>query len=184
MRGQKNRFKLRIRGYDGRPDSPLFAEVKHRSDRVINKRRSLISRPLARALVRGRSLPEDAPLDRFDFAEFRSLSARLAARPAVYVSYLREAYEAAGPEPVRLTIDRALRNAPADREAPFAFDGKDWAPTPLDGVILELKYTDACPHWLEVMVETFQLDRRSVAKYVMCLESSLKRGHFGTAFHG
>ncbi|MGB0686064.1 MAG: VTC domain-containing protein, partial [Planctomycetota bacterium] len=51
--GMKNRFKLRIRGYDGKPDSPLFAEVKRKADRVILKRRALISRDDAMALLRG-----------------------------------------------------------------------------------------------------------------------------------
>ena len=184
LKGLKNRFKLRIRGYDARPESPLFAEVKRRSDRVIRKRRALISRPMARAMLRGVAMPEGSPDGGLDFAEFRSLSARIAARPAVYVSYLREAYEAAGPEPVRLTLDRGLRNAPAGGAAPFDFDRQAWAPTPCDQVILELKYTDACPRWVEGLVQTFQLDRCSVAKYVLCLERSFERFPFAAAFHG
>jgi len=183
-RGQKNRFKLRIRGYDGDSASPLFAEVKKRTARVILKRRALVSRPAARALVSGGPMPEGTDTSLLDFAEFRSLSARIAARPAVYVSYLREAYEADGPEPARITFDRALHNADAGAAKPFAFDGLAWQPTPCDQTILELKYTAACPRWIELLVETFQLDRCSVAKYVMCLEDSLRRFPFAGAFHG
>ncbi len=184
VQGMKNRFKLRIRGYDSNPDSPVFAEVKRRADRVIMKRRALVSRPVATALLNGTALPEEGVMSNSDLSEFRSLSARLSARPAVYVSYLREAYEAHGSEPARLTLDRSLRNAFASRSSPFDFEHKSWAPTPCDKVILELKYTDSCPHWLEVLVETFQLDRCSVAKYIMCLESSIERSHGMPTFHG
>jgi SPX domain protein involved in polyphosphate accumulation len=183
IQGLKNRFKLRIRGYDSKPDSPLFAEVKRRSDRVILKKRALVDRPIAEALLRGAPLPDTEMAQNQDFIEFRNLSARLTARPAVYVSYLREAHEAYGAEPARLTLDRSLRNAAVDLHTPFAFDNQRWHETPCDKVILELKFTDACPHWLEVLVETFQLDRCSVAKYIMCLENSLERQHQSPSFY-
>lgn len=184
VRGQKNRFKLRIRGYDSRPDSPLFAEVKRRTDRVIQKRRVLVSRAAALAVLRGEAVPDPALAANFDFAEFRSLAARLAARPAVYVSYLREAYEATGPEPARLTFDRALHNAPARLGGEFDFDAFDWRPTPCAKTILELKFTDACPRWIESLVEAFQLDRCSVAKYVLCLEEVRRTRPFAESLHG
>lgn len=184
VQGMKNRFKLRIRGYDGNPDSPLFAEVKRRADRVIMKRRCLITRETARAMLVGAELPKDADTQNMDFVEFRSLSAQLGAKPTVYVSYLREAYEAMGSEPVRLTFDRKLQNAPVGGPAPFAFEEKSWAPTPCDQVILEIKYTDACPHWLELLAETFQLDRCSVAKYILCLDSNQERFGMVPSFHG
>lgn len=184
IQGMKNRFKLRIRGYDSNPESPLFAEVKRRADRVILKKRALVSRPVAEALINGTALPDPDVMKNADFAEFRSLSTRLTATPAVYVSYLREAHEAYGSEPVRLTLDRSLRNAHPSRTSPFDFEHKSWDPTPCDQVILELKYTDACPRWLEVLVETFQLDRCSVAKYIMCLERSIERSHGQPMFHG
>ncbi len=183
-RGLKNRFKLRIRGYDAKPESPLFIEVKKRADRVIMKRRALVSRPAAQALLSGQAMPEGTDTSLRDFAEFRGLAARLAAKPAVYVSYLREAYEAGGPEPARITFDRNLHHAVVGAGAPFAFDQLDWRPTPCEGTILELKYTDACPQWIEMLIETFQLARRSVAKYVMCLEEALQRYPHSNAFHG
>ncbi|MGB0952702.1 MAG: VTC domain-containing protein [Planctomycetota bacterium] len=175
IQGMKNRFKLRIRGYDGRPDSPLFAEVKRRADRVILKRRTLISRPAARALLANQPMPEGEAPQGAEFAEFRSLYARVGARPAVYVSYLREAYEAMGSEPARLTFDTHLHNATPDPSKPFAFEDKDWEKTPVDNVILEVKFTDACPHWIEAMVEHFQLARCSVAKYILCLDANQDR---------
>jgi len=175
IQGMKNRFKLRIRGYDGNPDSPLFAEVKRRADRVILKRRTLISRPAARALLAGHPLPEREATQGTEFAEFRSLYARVGARPSVYVSYLREAYEAVGAEPARMTFDTHLHNASPDPESPFAFEGKDWEETPVDQVILELKFTDACPAWVERMIQQFQLARCSVAKYILCLDANLGR---------
>ncbi|MDP7063008.1 MAG: polyphosphate polymerase domain-containing protein, partial [Planctomycetota bacterium] len=182
IQGMKNRFKLRIRGYDSNPESPLFAEVKRRSDRVIMKKRAMVNRPIAEAFLRGEPLPESNLAQNPEFVEFRNLNARLAATPAVYVSYMREAYEVNGPEPVRMTFDTGLENAAVDLQTPFAFEDRNWHVTPCDKVILELKFTDACPHWIEVLVETFQLARCSVAKYIMCLEDSLERKHQSPSF--
>ena len=37
------------------------------------------------------------------------------------------------------------------------------------GVILELKFTDRFPRWMRLMIRTFDLQRRSMAKYVVCV---------------
>src|SRR5690242_8445311 len=37
--GDKNRFKLRVRYYDERPDTPAFFEIKRRRDNIILKSR-------------------------------------------------------------------------------------------------------------------------------------------------
>ncbi len=39
------------------------------------------------------------------------------------------------------------------------------------GVILELKFTDRFPPWLQELVATFSLQRRSVPKYNMCIHA-------------
>jgi len=189
IEGHKNRFKLRIRGYDGNPDSPVFLEVKERSDRIVRKKRCLVSRDVARALLSGRSLPQDASdIHSTDFAFFRSLMARLDAKASVFVHYQREAYEVAGPEPVRITFDRQLQFAPPASTNVFAFPEHSWRPVFCPQVVLELKYTDACPLWVGRLVEHFQLSRVSVAKYIMSVDASreIAPGHSPPSFssHG
>src|ERR1043166_4655843 len=48
--GNKNRFKLRLRYYDDRPDSPVFFEVKYRVKDVILKSRGGVRKDAVRPL--------------------------------------------------------------------------------------------------------------------------------------
>jgi len=45
----------------------------------------------------------------------------------------------------------------------------DMTPTAVDFVTLELKFTDRFPHWMRDVVHAFNLERRSVPKYVECV---------------
>jgi len=49
VKGEKNRFKLRIRTYSDAPNDPVFFEIKKRCDRVIRKRRAKVCRTEAMA---------------------------------------------------------------------------------------------------------------------------------------
>jgi hypothetical protein len=40
----------------------------------------------------------------------------------------------------------------------------------LEGVVLELKFTDRRPNWMIELSNVFNLQRTSVPKYVMCVE--------------
>src|SRR5262245_49879771 len=51
VNGTKNRFKLRMRYYDDRPESPVFCEIKSRVDNCILKRRCGIYRRAVPAVV-------------------------------------------------------------------------------------------------------------------------------------
>ena len=74
----------------------------------------------------------------------------------VRVKYMREAYEALGNEPVRVTIDTELMHAitldPDFRRIP----GR-WTATPLDGSILEIKFTERFPWWVQDLIRSFGL---------------------------
>ena len=190
IEGHKNRFKLRIRGYDGNPSSPVFLEVKERSNTIIRKKRCLVSRGVASALLSGSTLPQDSSdTQSTDFAHFRTLMLRLGASASVYVHYEREAYEVDGPEPARVTFDRKLQFAHSGAQDLFGYPTQSWKPVHCPQVVLELKYTDACPQWVGRLVEQFLLSRVSVAKYVMSVEASRDLGHHGfpmprISFHG
>ena len=60
LQGQKNRFKLRIRFYDFRPESPVFFEVKRRVSDVILKQRAAVRRDAVDRLLAGLA-PPSAP---------------------------------------------------------------------------------------------------------------------------
>ncbi len=180
MQGQKNRFKLRIRFYDDNPNNPAFLEIKRRNTDVIMKKRVAITREGAKLVLLGhRPTPNylygnkltTRALDALE--EFCNLRDRIGALGCTYVYYHREAYVSPGTSQVRVTFDRSLEGGPYVPGTDLAIP-KDTARPKLEGVVLELKFTDRFPNWMELLAEDFNLQRTSVPKYVQCVDA-LKR---------
>jgi len=172
--GHKNRFKLRARFYNEKPNSPIFFEIKRRHNDVILKQRAGVKRGSIHKLMAGHfpTLDDLAKSDNNDFGPLRNFTAlrnRLNANGKVLVSYMREAYVTPNDNSVRVTFDRKLQTA-AYRGV-FSMAGMAIRPVPLGGVVLEIKFTDAFPVWLREMVRVFDLERRPFAKYVTCVDA-------------
>jgi hypothetical protein len=169
INGAKNRFKLRVRFYDNRPDTPVFFEIKRRVDRVIFKQRAAVRKEYAPLLLDGQ-LAEPGWLINPDprsigaLAHFTHLSQQLGARLKVHVGYSREAWVDARTTGVRATLDRRVG---AEPEAFPRFSTRLKSPCFAFGrtVILELKFTDRFPNWFRDLVETFDLMQCGAAKY-------------------
>jgi len=174
--GFKNRFKLRIRYYDSEPSNPVFLEVKRREGDVIRKQRCAITREGALPLFKGvrpdkdhlfgptNSMEDLAALD-----NFYKLHCNVGAKATAYVSYMREAYVSPNDDRLRITFDRRLTATRAIRRPSMTVH--NGAATSLSDVVLEIKFTDSFPNWTARMVQTFNLQRQSVAKYVYCVEA-------------
>jgi len=175
--GMKNRFKLRIRFYDGEADSPAFLEIKRRITDVIRKERAAISRDGIRRLLAG-GRPDashllsgnDQEKSTIALQSFCSLYDSIRARANIYVSYMREAYVLPNSNQVRVTFDRDLLGARFHPDTLLLPPSRGTRPK-VGGVILELKFTDRFPPWMQEMVQAFGLHRRSVPKYNMCVEA-------------
>ena len=177
VRGDKTRFKLRVRTYADGPDQPVFFEVKKRMDGIIYKRRSALGRVDALRFLDGRrtglpSLPQEASAD---LQEFSQLQDSHGAIPMMRVKYRREAYESVARDPVRITFDTDVVNA-LTHDLTLTLAGAGWIPTPLEDVVLEIKFTDRFPPWLGEMVKHFDLRRCSAAKYVLSMDRALAEG--------
>jgi hypothetical protein len=178
VNGEKNRFKLRVRSYSDDPDAAVFFEVKRKINNIVKKRRARLDRSQAQALLADRSpawgdhLPSEL---REDVGYFANHVALTGARPVVKVRYVREAYESRGGDPVRVTLDTALMHCiTLDDDIKHA-RGR-WTHTPVDGVILELKFTDNFPSWIHELVRLFGLKQRPVPKYVLSVDHMLSDG--------
>jgi hypothetical protein len=170
INGNKNRYKLRLRYYDERPDSPVFFEIKRRMNNVILKQRAGVRKDAVRLLLAGHMPDRDHLLRPEDLAQwaalqrFVELMLRLNAKPKLHVAYLREAYENPGNNAVRLTFDRAVESAPnhvgklieKSPEPHRVFD---------PNLVLELKFTDRFPNWFRELVETFNCMQAGAAKF-------------------
>jgi SPX domain protein involved in polyphosphate accumulation len=170
VNGAKNRFKLRLRYYDDRPETPVFFEVKARVDNCILKQRCGVRREAVALLVAGQ-LPEPGqllskePRHLVALQRFNLLQSQLNARPKAHNQYLREAWVSTQDNSIRVTFDRDIRIEPC-----FVAKAVTEMTRPVrvfpEFTVLELKFTARHPNWLKEMVQRFDLMQSSSAKYV------------------
>ncbi|MBS3820585.1 MAG: polyphosphate polymerase domain-containing protein [Phycisphaerae bacterium] len=175
--GIKNRFKLRIRFYDDAPapTGPVFLEVKRRENNAIYKDRAVVARRTAVDVLRGvnptpSQLLEQGQRNVRGLHEFCRNKERIGAVPAAFTIYQREAYVSPNGNDVRLTFDRNLQGVRFVPGVDMHMDG-DARDVSNGNVIFEIKYTGHFPAWLCDLVKTFDLARRSVPKYILCVNA-------------
>jgi len=178
VRGDKNRFKLRVRTYSDDPETPVYFEVKNKLDAIVHKRRAALSRSRAKDLLVQGWAPFLSSLggpDRRDLDHFLQHTLLVGARPVLRVKYLREAYQGIGQEPTRLTIDTDLMHA-VTLGPDFRHDTGRWVHTPVEEPIIEIKFTEGFPWWIQEFVRTFGLNQRAVPKYILSVDHMLRGG--------
>jgi hypothetical protein len=169
INGDKNRFKLRLRYYENRPDAPIYFEIKRRMNNNVAKqragvRREAVSSLLAGQLPRPGHLISDDPKHLVAVQRFCQLMDELQARPRTHVAYLREAWLSLDDNSVRVTMDRQTRTE-TDPGAKLVADMLRPASVFGEKVVLELKFTVRFPDWFKEMVRVFGLTQCSAAKY-------------------
>lgn len=169
INGDKNRYKLRLRFYNDRPDSPVFFEIKRRMNNCILKQRGGVHKDAVERLLKGQ-LPGPEDLLRGDgkslvaIQNFVTYTTKIGAVPQAHVAYLREAYVDPISDNVRVTFDRSVRTEPR-HQLHFSTEMNSPSLPFGDRVILELKFTDRFPNWLRNLVERFGLMQCGAAKY-------------------
>jgi hypothetical protein len=174
INGNKNRYKLRLRFYDDRPNGPVFFELKRRMNDAILKQRGGVRRTSVEMLLAGH-LPEpshllsDDPEELVALQRFSYLMNSIRAKPRAHVAYLREAWVSRYDNSVRVTMDRHVRVVPRFQTRLSTHV----QPTPSvfgNEVILELKFTGRFPDWFKDLTRVFNCIRCGAAKYVGGIE--------------
>src|SRR4030095_12589941 len=117
LNGTKNRFKLRLRFYDERPETPIFFEIKRRVNNCILKQRGAVRRGAVNWLLAGH-LPEPGhlisqePKQLVALQRFSLLANHLHAQPKAHVAYVREAWVSPQDNSIRVTLDGAMTCEP------------------------------------------------------------------------
>lgn len=171
--GEKNRFKVRVRSYSDDLAAPVFLEVKCRANDAILKRRAKLPRSAAMEILNtGNSawLAANAGDLLADLDFFNGHVTVANARPFLRVRYIREAYESLGGDPLRITLDTDIAWLPTSI-VDFSLGATGWIPTPVRGTVLEIKFTGRYPAWVSQMIGAFGLQRQSLAKYVLSVDS-------------
>jgi len=171
------RMKLRVRRYRGLrerdADLPAYFEIKRKSFGIVHKTRARLSGRDAECFLRS-PLSFQAPSDGDGrlaerINQFLHLRNRMDARPVISVFYTREAYE--NPQQkLRISFDRNLHYGLLDGS-----NGRThelWWPIQVEGVILEIKFTNTYPFWVRDLIGRSELARRGICKYLMCSQAS------------
>ncbi len=160
--GLRKKYRIRIYNFS---DRVIRLECKSKYGDLISKQSVGIPRDLAEQLIAGD--PEGLQRMRHPLFHdvFREMRTRLL-RPAVIVDYVREAYIHPAQE-VRITFDKQLRTGLFshdlfNRSLPTypVFDD------PVE--ILEVKYDEFLPGYLQSLLSSVTAQRSAVSKYVHC----------------
>jgi SPX domain protein involved in polyphosphate accumulation len=103
--------KLRLRSY-GVPDfdTKVYAEIKKKTDKLVNKRRSTLILSEAYDFLQSGRLPADQPyMNRQVLREIQYLLACHQLEPALYIAYDRRAYFGANADSLRISFDNNIR---------------------------------------------------------------------------
>ncbi|MBI1178195.1 VTC domain-containing protein [bacterium] len=190
INGNKNRYKLRLRFYENRPNAPVYFEIKRRMNNAILKQRGAVRREAVREVLAGMLPGPDqmASADPRQLAavqRFVELATTVRAAPKAHIAYQREAWVQPDDNSVRVTMDRNVLCAvdtttdlKTEMHNPFCVFGNQ--------VILELKFTGRFPDWFAELVRTFNLHQGAAAKYadgVALMGESLFSSHGALAPH-
>lgn len=154
--------KMRVRSYrKAEPGEPIFIELKKKYDSVVYKRRIALKEDEAmECLKEGTPLPVQSQIaDEINY--FREYYKDL--KPAMYLSYEREAFYALDGSDFRVTFDENIlcrRQQLSLREEPSG--------TPLleEGqVLMEIKTSEAIPLWMTHSLTEKKIFRTSFSKY-------------------
>ena len=160
--GNRKKYRMRIYNFS---DKVIKLECKSKYGDLISKQSVTIPRDLAEQLIAGD--PEGLQRMRHPLLHdmFREMRTRLL-RPAVIVDYVREAYIHPAEE-VRITFDKTLRTGLYSHD----IFNKDIPTYPVfdDPVeILEVKYDEFLPSYIQSILSGITAQRSAISKYTHC----------------
>ncbi len=167
--------KLRIRSY-GRAgeQAPVFVELKKKYRSVVYKRRLLLEQDAARACFDGtRPWPDSQIGAELNYAAnfYQSL------RPAVFLSYERDAFHGITDPDFRVTFDTDILY----RQQQLTLDSDPWGTPilPSDMVLMELKVSGGFPIWMAHVLSRQGIFKTSFSKYGTAYRDILLTGQRG-----
>jgi len=184
LAGIKIRKKLRIRGYNfKKSDSTVFLEIKRKYENHIYKNRapllySDLDILLQTADYEKYLLKKKNFLDaKSDASKFFFLLKTKNYSPIALVTYEREAFYSKHDSTLRITFDKNLRSKPLPRISEL-YDDKSLKYSMPGNFILELKFFNGFPTWLQKIVRRFELNRRAISKYTISVDSHNELNRF------
>jgi SPX domain protein involved in polyphosphate accumulation len=158
LHGVLKRKKHRIRAYNLSPDR-ITLEVKYKDGNFVRKSNAALSLDEYHALLRGDyafCLGREEMKDFYAYAKMSNL------KPAAITDYVREAYIADAGN-VRITFDKNISAGMGNADMFKA------SYTPVsDDVVLEIKYDDFLPTYIQELFTGFPMMAEPVSKFLLC----------------
>jgi len=178
VEGIKNRKKIRLRGYnEGNSDSTVFLEIKRKYDIPIVKYRAPVSfgdamemfgtKRINGQIITDKVFPKGQENSKRFF--YQVLSKNL--RPVVLVIYEREAYLSKFDDTVRITIDKNLRSK-AYPTLTELYKEERISASLKDHFILEVKFNNYFPTWLNPIIANLSLRKQAASKYCISMDTN------------
>lgn len=164
--------KLRIRSYQPvEPDDPVFVELKKKYRSIVYKRRLTVSeKQVMTCFQRGLPLPVQSQIAD-EIAYFRAYYQTL--KPAVFLSYEREAYYEADGGELRVTFDENILY----REQEFSLGSSIYGTPilPRGQTLMEIKTTGGLPLWMCRALNRLHIYQTSFSKYGRAYQDILQK---------
>jgi len=175
VQGLKIRKKFRIRGYNTcEEDSKVFFEIKRKYDNFISKNRSSTYFANLEPMLRSGDfesliLNGDKEIVLKDANHFFYYYYRESLRPLILIVYEREAYYSKFDPKFRISFDKNLRSKDFPEITDLYNDDVLSIVNP-NFFILEVKFSGSYPSWMKDIFTKYNIKRRSVSKYNICLD--------------
>lgn len=153
--------KLRVRSYRrAEPDSEVFVELKKKYHGTVFKRRASMPEATAMAWLCGGDIPFDSQICR-EIEYFCDFYKTL--RPALFLSYEREAYYSVLGDDLRITFDENILARTEDLSLCSEAYGQSVL---TEGrTLMEIKCSGAIPFWLIDVLSERKIYKTSFSKY-------------------
>lgn len=167
--------KLRVRSYgQAGKQEPVFVELKKKYHSVVYKRRISIPQNQAMACIGGTRPWPDSQIGA-ELAYTMDFYNHL--RPAVFLSYERDAYHGILDPDLRVTFDTDIRY----RQEELTLDSDTWGTSILGPgqVLMELKVAGGLPIWMAHVLSQQKVFKTSFSKYGAAYQTILLTGQRG-----
>ena len=172
-----DRFKLRVRYYGELPGASVFFEVKRKVGRIVDKRRARVPSADLRGLLGGASA-SSPPLEGAQAEHLRRFLYLMnvhRATPKLVLTCRRSAYYSRESwDNARATLDRQI-SFQVTSPATLLGDPGRWrpAPAPGPGALLELKFSEHLPWWMNDLANRLARYRIAYSKYVAAMSLAI-----------
>jgi len=170
INGDSNRIKFRIRTYDPQPreNADIRVELKVRVGNSMEKFWSFISLQQYETLLnKQKTHPDNNPV----LVEFLRYIYKWDLVPKTLVQYLREGYQSKRQDGIRITFDHDIKCAYSKDLFPSNIH---WRKHYHSFIVMEIKYKENFPFWLNNLVHSYNLKIVPNSKYTNSIELASK----------